>query len=362
MTLHSATPPDAEPTPVKPLEHVADMTRTRDRDLVDATLLSALVDLLPVEAVLLWRVLGEPGTARQWLRCGSQSRGDLVAQVAGPTTAYAPVAMQSLPDHMECFEQVRVKQVPTFEGCCVLLPMAGETEVEGVIELRLLAPLGTEQLRMAQTVLRIHRNFLSLLDYSERDTLTGLLNRKSFDETFMRATVREAERLYSPEEPPAQDADRRQVVQRRHWMAVIDIDHFKRVNDTYGHLIGDEVLVLVARIMRNLFRYDDRLYRFGGEEFLVLLAAPDETAAQSTFERLRRQLAQYPFPQVGQVTASIGFTDVRPGDTPQAAFERADRAVYYGKEHGRNQVQSYSELIAQGRMAEADNVGDVELF
>lgn len=351
----------ASELPVKPLEHVADMTRSRDRGLVDATLLSAFIDLLPIDGVILWRVLGEPGGEQRWLRSGSQERGDLVADVEGSMSRYEPEPVESLPDHLLCFTQVRVIQVQTYDGYCVLLPMAGEREVEGVVELRLPAPLDVGHLRMAQTVLRIHRNFLSLLDYSERDTLTGLLNRKSFDETFLKATVLEATRIFGPGSDEDSDGRRRGVV-RRHWLGVIDIDHFKRVNDTYGHLIGDEVLVLVARIMRSTFRYDDRLYRFGGEEFVVLLAAPDENAAQAAFERLRQQLAAYAFPRVGTVTASVGFSDVRPGDTPQAAFERADKAVYYGKENGRNRVCSHAQLVLQGILSNADSVGDVELF
>jgi diguanylate cyclase (GGDEF)-like protein len=240
-----------------------------------------------------------------------------------------------------------------------LLPMASEREVEGVVELVLDQPLDLSLQRMAQSVLKIHRNFLGLLDYSERDTLTGLLNRKSFDETFLRATAMEAARMFASDGP---DERRSRQLDRRHWLGVIDIDHFKRVNDTHGHLIGDEVLLLVARIMRSTFRYDDRLYRFGGEEFVVLLSVPDDASAGAAFERLRTQVESFTFPRVGHISASIGYSDVRPGDTPQAAFERADRAVYHAKEHGRNQVQSQARLVEQGLLDESGIVGDIELF
>jgi diguanylate cyclase (GGDEF)-like protein len=114
--------------------------------------------------------------------------------------------------------------------------------------------------------------------------------------------------------------------------------------------------------MRSTFRFDDRLYRFGGEEFVVLLTAPDDAAAGIAFERLRANLAEYRFPRVGHVTASIGYSDVRPGDTPQAAFERADRAVYHAKAHGRNQVQSQAVLVEAGLLDESGSVGEIELF
>ncbi|MEO8297318.1 MAG: GGDEF domain-containing protein [Burkholderiales bacterium] len=340
------------------LDHVADMTRSRDRDMVDATLVAAFLDLLPVRQAVLWRMVGDSEEGERWQRSIAQSQGDLVAE-ASLFMDDELLEPQALPAHTRAYREVQVLQEPAQDGCRILLPMASEREVEGVVELISDEVLNAVQLKVAQGVLRIHRNFSSLLDYSERDTLTGLLNRKSFDETFLKATVMETRARGSDLEP-----ERRESQVRRHWMAVIDVDRFKLVNDNFGHLIGDEVLVLVARIMRSTFRYHDRLYRFGGEEFVVLLSAADEAHAGAAFERLRSNLEQFTFPRVGCVTVSVGYTDVRPSDTPQAAFERADRAVYYAKEHGRNQVHSHSALVDSGALDSAadDNIGDVELF
>ncbi len=347
-----------EVTPV--LDHVATMTHSRDRELVDATLLSAFIDLLSsVQQVVLWRVQGEPGGHQEWLRSGHQLRGDLVPELANGTPT-EPLPLQAMPLHAACFEQVSLQQRPEPAGQLVLLPMASGREIEGVLELRTDAPLSAGEVRLAEGVLKIHRNFLSLLDYSERDTLTGLLNRKSFDDTFLKATVMEAARLFGPD--LATEEERRQSGQRRHWLGVADIDHFKLVNDRHGHLMGDEVLVMMARLMRSTFRYGDRLYRFGGEEFVVLLTAPDDDTARIALDRLRQNIEAFEFPGVGRVTASIGFSDVRPGDTPQAAFDRADRAVYHAKENGRNQVVSFADLVADGSQAEDPGVGEVELF
>ena len=162
------------------------------------------------------------------------------------------------------------------------------------------------------------------LDYSERDTLTGLLNRKTFDESFLKA-VSELPR-HKAAEVPAEDEqgqDRRHAaVHPRYWIGVIDIDHFKSINDRFGHLIGDEVLLLLSRLMRSSFRFNDLLYRFGGEEFVVLMRCDEEIHAGEAFERLRVNTERYAFPQVGRITVSIGFTEVRGGDSPAAAFER----------------------------------------
>ena len=134
------------------------------------------------------------------------------------------------------------------------------------------------------------------------------------------------------------------------------------VNDAHGHLIGDEVLVLLARLMRNCFRFHDRLYRFGGEEFVVLLHCGDADGARLAFERLRANVERYAFPRVGRVTVSVGFTAARRGDTPSSAFERADKAVYHAKETGRNRIVHHDELVRSGLVDDPSHTGDIELF
>ena len=115
--------------------------------------------------------------------------------------------------------------------------------------------------------------------------------------------------------------------------------------------------------MRASFRLHDQLYRFGGEEFLVLMRCFGEQEAAHVLERLRASTEAHLFPQVGTITVSIGFSEVRVGDTPSGTFERADKALYHAKSHGRNQVNSYAALVASGELIEqAAKVGDMELF
>ena len=183
-----------------------------------------------------------------------------------------------------------------------------------------------------------------------------VLNRKTFDDSFFKVVQSSAPRAVIPTERRASDAA------AGYWLAMVDIDFFKSVNDTYGHLIGDEVLLLVARLMRAEMRHHDHLYRFGGEEFVIVLPAHAEEEAGATLERLRGRVAAYPFPQVGSLTISIGYTLILPGDSPTSALERADRAVYHAKDHGRNQVCSHARLVADGNAEEADKTGEIELF
>jgi len=198
-------------------------------------------------------------------------------------------------------------------------------------------------------IVEVYRNYQSLLDYSERDALTGLFNRKTFDEQF----ARHARTSPSPGERRGADT---------HWLAVVDIDHFKQVNDRFGHVYGDEVLILVANLLRSSFRANDRIFRFGGEEFVVLLRSAELERARSIFSRFRQNIEEYDFPQVGRVTVSLGFTGTNQG-APVQILGHADQALYYAKQHGRNQVCFYEELMSSGALQAADvALNDVELF
>jgi diguanylate cyclase (GGDEF)-like protein len=114
--------------------------------------------------------------------------------------------------------------------------------------------------------------------------------------------------------------------------------------------------------MRSSFRFQDQLYRFGGEEFVVLLRGGCAEQAMVAFERLRANVEAYVFPRVGRITVSIGFTELRAGDSPSSAFERADKAVYHAKQNGRNKVLHHGDLIAQGVFVDEARTGDMELF
>ena len=337
------------------VEHLAELTGFRDRDVLDVTLAGAFRDLLRPRSVAIYRVVGD-GHKQHWLTRARLGEGDAVA-TADPVW----VDLDTLPElsaHPERCQALTGQTVITAAGDAGLgvFPLATDREVVGVLELVTDAELDAEAQRMVCSILRVYRNFQGLLDYSERDTLTGLLNRKTFDESFLK--------ISSTLAAPASSHDARRLAGpgSRYWLGMIDIDHFKTVNDTYGHLIGDEVLLLLSRLMRSSFRFNDRLYRFGGEEFVVLMRCDNETDAQSAFERLRRNTLAYTFPQVGNITVSVGFSELKPSDSPSAAIERADKAVYYAKTHGRNQVQSHAALVARGELQVLDKTGDVELF
>ncbi len=214
-------------------------------------------------------------------------------------------------------------------------------------------------------LVRAYQHVLRLIDGAERDPMTGLFNRKSFDETFWRLSthcLQTTRPVVLDGQAVAQPERRHEVPPSGYWLGVLDVDHFKRVNDEHGHLIGDEVLILLARLMRQVFRRQDRFYRFGGEEFVVLLPSTDATVAESLFQRLRQAVEGHQFPQVGRITVSLGYTQIRPNDTPSAAFDRADRAVYLAKKSGRNRVVCHDTEPSLSSAPALPQSGGVELF
>jgi len=121
-------------------------------------------------------------------------------------------------------------------------------------------------------------------------------------------------------------------------LILFDIDHFKRVNDTYGHNAGDSVLKELSSLVKGLLRNGDIFARWGGEEFVIVLEnVPMERGAQLA-TRLQKEIERYPFNIVKHVTCSFGVTQFRAGDTEHSFFERVDNALYEAKESGRNQV------------------------
>lgn len=200
----------------------------------------------------------------------------------------------------------------------------------------------TNTKRVLSLLLDFHQHFLSLLDDNERDNLTGLLNRKTLTAQIIKIirTLQNKHRRTSDKSSEG------------FCLAVFDIDHFKQVNDSFGHIYGDEVLLLFANLMKGSFRENDQLFRYGGEEFVALLTNIDTNQAKIVLDRFRAKVENYHFPQVGQVTASVGVASIRADELPAEATHRADLALYFAKEHGRNQVHAYEELVAQGLLAE----------
>ena len=124
-------------------------------------------------------------------------------------------------------------------------------------------------------------------------------------------------------------------------LLVLDIDHFKKFNDTYGHKTGDKVLKSVAATVSNSIRVSDHIFRYGGEEFVVILSRINKETTKTLSEKIRREVERDYFVDGDnelKVTMSIGAAIITPEDTEASLFERADKALYQAKQNGRNQT------------------------
>jgi len=184
------------------------------------------------------------------------------------------------------------------------------------------------------------------------DVLTGLANRMSMNEAINRQLLKHQHNNHR----------RRAEMEQFPALCMLDIDFFKRVNDDFGHLYGDEVLLLFSRLMRECFRDMDQLFRYGGEEFMVILNCFNDEDTFKVLNRFREKVANYDFPQVGKVTVSIGFSRFEAVALPNEIVEGADKALYFAKEHGRNQVASYQDLLETGEIVASTSMNQAELF
>ncbi len=161
---------------------------------------------------------------------------------------------------------------------------------------------------------------------SVTDALTGLYNRRHFEDNLEREFLRASR------------------YNNNLSFAIIDVDFFKKVNDTYGHSTGDYVLKEVAYLILQNLRKTDMVFRYGGEEFAVIITETPLKQAVIPLERLRKSIEEYPFSYNGQnlkITVSIGASEVNEKtETVHQLFEEADKALYKAKESGRNQIQT----------------------
>jgi len=333
------------------LDAVAAATAHRDRDDLDRALARLLAQFIEPHSLALLRL--EDGA-------GAEPRlEERVRLGRGGARAARSRALVSADRDFCAWQQYALRgevvRYPAAKGrCMTILPVTGARNVVGLLVLETQRPLSKRTVELLRGILSIVRNHLALLDYGEQDTLTGLLNRKRFESQFDKLRQRTADAVENPASTAA--------AHKSSWLALIDIDHFKSINDGYGHLFGDEVLLLIAGLMRRVFRGADQLFRFGGEEFIVILEHSNAGGARLALERLRLAIERHRFPQVGSVTVSIGYTRIAPQDIPTLALARADAALYHVKNHGRNGVRNCEQLQALGALRDDLKCGSVDLF
>jgi diguanylate cyclase (GGDEF)-like protein len=332
------------------IQGVAESTLQRDRSQIGLATTRLLSQFFRARAVTLYQLADDNGITRLMTRVAILGAGaEQVPDVPDDPSTLPPLA--DFPLCRDCVALDRVVEGITPDGgLLTAFPIHTKAKVSGAIVVESSESLPVPHIDLIHGILRIVENHVALLDYGERDTLTGLLNRKTFELHFENLRKRAFARV-TPTPVPEPS-----------WLALVDIDHFKSINDSHGHMFGDEVLLLVSQMMTHNFRGADQIFRFGGEEFLIVLDHASESGAHVALERLRASIEAHTFPQVGRVTVSMGYTRVTSHDIGTLCVERADAALYYAKRNGRNNVKNYEALIASGELQEKTDTMSVELF
>jgi|GEM_PF-403741 len=179
-------------------------------------------------------------------------------------------------------------------------------------------------------IMKLRRTRDKLRDSALTDPLTGLKNRRFLD-TIMETEIARADRY-----------------KQSMSMLCLDLDHFKNVNDTWGHPIGDEVLLMTAVLVKQTIRESDVVVRLGGEEFIVLLPQTGIEAALEAAERIRKAIEAAKHPIAGKFTVSVGVIERNKGESYTGMYKRVDEALYLAKNAGRNCVKAYDDKAESG--------------
>jgi len=188
---------------------------------------------------------------------------------------------------------------------------------------------------------RLKEDVESLRHEAMTDALTGVANRKLFDEEIRMSL--------------AESLDRKVPLS----LLMIDIDHFKAFNDTHGHQVGDQVLRFVARILKSCVRGEDLTARYGGEEFAIILRDTELPGGVKAGDNIRNAVSKKSVvnratgKSLGTITVSIGIAQFEPGESVEDLIERADEALYQAKRNGRNRVECAAERPPQAQTAQS---------
>ena len=316
------------------LDQLASLTAIRDLELIEFSLLKTLKGFLQPRGLSLVRLDGKGQPNMEIIY------GDDKCAVRHEDIDLSPETQRA--DEFLRASDAQFYSCAMDKGTLLVYPLMSSRTGRNYLQMLVKQDLSKMENYMMAGVLQIYRNFVGIMQHAQTDQLTGLANRKTFDDCVAR--VHEL----IPQEEDVLDNDRRASRALSYWMVMVDIDHFKSVNDRFGHLYGDEVLVILSQLMQASFRATDLIFRFGGEEFVLIVRCADHAACLETLERFRKAVEQRSIPQVGNVTISMGVTRMERSTFAATMVDHADQALYHSKHSGRNQVSFFEDLVAQG--------------
>lgn len=348
---------------IKFIDSLAEITRHRDREVIERSLLKTLLEFETESSFRLYQVLG----------CDPDLKLGLLAYASNDNIITAEnIKHYELPTYFEdaLKKVVMSGKIATIEAeknikeTHIIYPAFNASDDIFAILIQTAKRSDYEVQRFVHSFLRIYSNYLEMIEITKRDKLTGLLNRETLESEITRILINNVHSTSSDDyyDTFSKDNERQYKGKLKHWLCVLDIDHFKVINDQYGHIYGDEILILVARLLEKSVREFDKIFRFGGEEFVILVKSYDSVDALEAFERIRHVIETHQYAKIDRLTVSIGGTEITNQTDPRNVIEAADSALYYSKENGRNQSNLYETLIKEKKIiAPNDSFADSEI-
>jgi len=242
------------------------------------------------------------------------------------TNKYKDIAKKTLSSYkttnskFDNIAQTQAEIINDYENLLIDAPLIKEQYIKTQMH------ISQEVERANQIIKDLSQQIKKLENSSKLDSLTQIFNRRALDEYLT-------------------DICNKKPLKHELYILLLDIDDFKKINDSYGHVAGDKVLILVANILRKTLRDGDKVFRYGGEEFLVVLNRIDITTCKDIGNRILKLVSSNQLFYKGNTlnaTISIGATLSHKDDTPETLIERVDKALYTSKRHGKNQMSIVS--------------------
>ncbi|MBN1534698.1 MAG: GGDEF domain-containing protein [Spirochaetes bacterium] len=336
------------------LDYLVEITAQRDAEILEITLLMTIVECFDIKKACLCMIHFD---TREIYRIREAADGLAVREceddeIRDLNDTLGPSLRQASDNH-------KIETIESNDDTILIYPLFIMNINTGFI-LIYQRRNGRVDVQLMMSFLKVYSNYVTLLVDSQRDSLTGLMNRKTFDDKIL--GVIDFKRKMESGLFPGDQKRRETEIRDDFWLGIFDIDDFKSINDRYGHLYGDEVLILLGRMMRDNFRTTDIMIRYGGEEFIVIIRAINENEAFFVFDRFRSMLENHRFSRIGQITVSIGLKQILKGDPPTVIVGHADQALYYAKNAGKNRVCVYEQLIRDGLLKDEISEGEIHYF
>ncbi|USH02157.1 GGDEF domain-containing protein [Grimontia kaedaensis] len=330
-------------TSIDVLDSVVDITAQTESDTISESLITTVLQLTPANQVLVLDYNAEASPEFMVVACSDiflfEEEKDAIERVLRNCVIIGENVVEYSKDDNQALLAVPIRYGENNDIHAVVFCKADE--------------LKGDEVQLIEGLAKIYENYQKIISASERDGLTGLYNRKVLTTKIDLLLDRFLIQGSSITDDPT----------HHHWVCIFDVDHFKQINDALGHVFGDEVLLLITAMMKQTFDEEDILFRYGGDEFVVIMHPQPREQMEATVRNFLETVNKRDYGQAKEVSISMGAAAISDQELNAiTVLGFADQALYKAKQNGRNQVAFYEDLIASGELKELVPEDDVELF